>query len=117
MPHAASGMVSVTTLNAEQGMRLVAWRQNRIVLTGLSLAEAAYEMSRYNAVKFVIRDPAVAALRTGGNVNATHVEEFLDIIRRRLDVVSTAEATRSGVRVIALTSNHSKGSTMRKDLQ
>jgi ferric-dicitrate binding protein FerR (iron transport regulator) len=116
MPHAASGVVSVTTLNAEQRMRLVAWRQNQIVLTGLSLAEAAYEISRYNAVKFVIRDPAVAALRPGGQVYATHVERFLDIIQRQLDVVSTPQGTRSGVRVIALTSNHSKGSTMRKDL-
>jgi transmembrane sensor len=117
MPHAASGVVSVTTLNADQRLRLVSWRENKIVLTGLTLAEAAYEMSRYNPVKFVIRDPALAALKPGGTVSATHIEQFLDEIHRQLEVVSTPEATKSGVRVIALTSNQSTGGTMRKDRQ
>jgi len=72
--------------------RSLAWRNGRIAFAGETLAQAAREFNRYNAVKIEIGDPAVGTMRFGGYFRATDPEGFGASIERSLPV----EAERTG---------------------
>ncbi len=72
--------------------RSLAWRDGRIAFAGETLAQAAREFNRYNAVKIEIADPAVGTMRFGGYFRATDPEGFGASIERSLPV----EAKRRG---------------------
>jgi transmembrane sensor len=56
----------ITTLDPASIASALAWRQRRIDLQGLTLAEAVREFSRYSDVRIEIADPAIAGLHITG---------------------------------------------------
>jgi transmembrane sensor len=64
----------ITTLDPARVSSSLAWRQGRIDLQGLTLAEAVKEFSRYSDLKIEVDDPSVANLHITG-VYATNDPE------------------------------------------
>jgi transmembrane sensor len=67
--------VSVTRIEPQLLARRLAWTSGRIVLQGETLSEAIAEFNRYNKRQLAF-EPSIAALRVGGNFNATDPESF-----------------------------------------
>jgi transmembrane sensor len=67
--------VSVTRVEPQLLARRLAWTSGRIVLQGETLSEAIAEFNRYNKRQLAV-DPSIAALRVGGNFDATDPESF-----------------------------------------
>jgi transmembrane sensor len=57
------------------------WRRGVIVFDNTPLAEAAEQVSRYNAVKVAVTDAAIARLPVTGTVSSTDPKEFLRMAR------------------------------------
>jgi ferric-dicitrate binding protein FerR (iron transport regulator) len=66
--------------------RLVDWRRGFVTFRDTSLAEAASEFNRYNARKIVRGDPAVGALRVGGNFRWSNVDAFVRLLEQGFPV-------------------------------
>jgi transmembrane sensor len=69
--------------------QLLTWRTGHLAFDKTPLADAIAEFNRYNKRKIVIQDPAVAAIRVGGNFRATNVEGFVRLIASDLPVTAT----------------------------
>ncbi len=67
--------MSVTRIEPQLLARRLAWTSGRIVLQGETLSEAIAEFNRYNKRQLAF-EPSLAALRVGGNFNATDPESF-----------------------------------------
>jgi transmembrane sensor len=67
--------VSVTRIGPQLLARRLAWMSGRIVLQGETLSEAIAEFNRYNERQLAF-EPSIAALRVGGNFDATDPESF-----------------------------------------
>lgn len=74
--------------------RLVDWRSGFVTFRDTSLAEAASEFNRYNARKIVMGDPAVGALRVGGNFRWSNVDAFVRLLEQGFPVRAEAGADR-----------------------
>lgn len=74
--------------------RLVDWRSGFVTFRDTSLAEAASEFNRYNARKIVMGDPAVGALRVGGNFRWSNVDAFVRLLEQGFPVRAEARADR-----------------------
>jgi len=61
--------------------KLLSWRIGYVSFDNVPLGEAAVELNRYNARKIVIDDPAIAALRIGGNFRSNNTDAFLDLLQ------------------------------------
>ncbi|MFT4247371.1 MAG: FecR domain-containing protein [Pseudomonas sp.] len=72
-PHSATRY----TVNDEDVKRLLAWRQDAIVLDGRSLEQIAQEFNRYNARKLVVEDPSITALRLAGYFKTQDIDGFV----------------------------------------
>lgn len=57
--------------------QLLSWRQGYVAFRETALADAVAEFNRYNRRKIVIRDPAIAGIRVGGNFRPTNTQAFL----------------------------------------
>jgi transmembrane sensor len=71
----ANGM-SVSEVTPQVLERRLAWTSGRLEFRGESLAEAVAEFNRYNQRQIRLGDPALGALRVGGNFKATDPESF-----------------------------------------
>jgi transmembrane sensor len=60
----------------------LSWRNGFLVFRDTPLADAVAEFNRYNTRKIVIEDPAVAAIRIGGNFRSTNVDAFVRLLAR-----------------------------------
>ncbi|WP_050468553.1 FecR family protein [Herbaspirillum chlorophenolicum] len=60
--------------------RQLSWRQGKLVLDQMTLADAAEEFNRYNNKKLVITDDTVAKIRIGGSFNVDNVEGFARLL-------------------------------------
>jgi len=78
--------------------RSLVWREGKVAFAGETLAQAAAEFNRYNAVQIEIADPTVGAMRFGGYFRATDPEGFAAALEGSLPV----ETERRG-QVIVLT--------------
>lgn len=58
----------------------LSWRSGYLIFRNRALADAVAEFNRYNIRQIVIEDPAVAALRIGGNFRATNVDGFARLL-------------------------------------
>ena len=78
--------VVVRTGSVADAERLVDWRSGFVTFRDTSLAEAASEFNRYNARKIVMGDPAVGALRVGGNFRWSNVDAFVRLLEQGFPV-------------------------------
>ncbi len=90
---AAPAGFKVRELEPDEGQRVLAWHSGMLFFEGQTLAEAAEEFNRYNRRKLAIADPAIAALRIGGQFRSTNAEVFARVVERRygLQVTETTE--------------------------
>jgi transmembrane sensor len=60
---------------------MLGWRKGLIIFNHARLAEAARDFNRYNDVKLVIADPAVAAIRIDGAFKTGNIDGFSRLMR------------------------------------
>jgi transmembrane sensor len=66
--------------------RTLAWREGKIDLSGVTLAEAAAEFNRYNHRRLVITDPAIGGETFDGILRTDDLEGFAMAVRDSLNV-------------------------------
>ncbi|MEN3746409.1 FecR domain-containing protein [Sphingomonas sp. HF-S3] len=66
--------------------RALAWREGKIDLSGVTLAEAAAEFNRYNHRRLVIADPAIGGETFDGILRTDDLEGFAMAVRDSLNV-------------------------------
>jgi len=71
-----TGEISGSSKPLEELERAMAWRQGRLDLTGLTLAQAAAEFERYADLSIRIADPQVGALKVTGLYSISDPEGF-----------------------------------------
>jgi transmembrane sensor len=62
----------------------LSWRRGVLVFDKTPLADAAEEFNRYNRLKLVIADPAIASITVDGTFPANNVEAFTDVAQHIL---------------------------------
>jgi transmembrane sensor len=76
---------TVRTLTPAELEGVTAWRDGRLILDGLNLAEAAARMSAYHGREIIV-DPAVASLRMGGGIALDDLSGFIAFLPQALSV-------------------------------
>jgi transmembrane sensor len=71
--------------------QLLSWRTGHLSFDDSPLADAVAEFNRYNTRKIVILDPAVAAIRIGGNFRATNIDAFVRLIASDFPITVTPQ--------------------------
>jgi transmembrane sensor len=64
----------------------LSWRQDQLVFTETTLAEAVAEFNRYNSTKLLVTDPAVARLKINGTFPTTGAEMFARVSQHILQL-------------------------------
>jgi len=73
--------VLVHTDATSEAEKLLSWRRQYVVFENTALTDAVAEFNRYNTRKIVIADPAIAAVRIGGNFRSTNTDGFLWLLQ------------------------------------
>lgn len=76
----AGGGALVREKPVAQVEEYLSWQQGFVSFHETPLEEAVAELNRYNVRKIAIADPAVAAVRIGGNFRSTNVDAFVRLI-------------------------------------
>ena len=79
-----------------EAQRHLDWREGFLHFRDTALADAAAEFNRYNTVRIEMGDPAVAALRVGGNFRWSNAEAFARLLEQGFPV----RAEREGDRIV-----------------
>ncbi|MBV7534696.1 FecR domain-containing protein [Duganella sp. sic0402] len=66
----------------QQTTSRLSWRQGRLVLDQMTLAQAAQEFNRYNKRQLLIADPVAAQLRIGGSFNVDNIDGFARLLEQ-----------------------------------
>ncbi|NVE00168.1 FecR domain-containing protein [Massilia sp. BJB1822] len=74
------GGIAQSQVSPEQMRGRLGWREGRLILDQMPLAQAAAEFNRYNNRKIVIADPEVAAIKVGGSFSPTNVDGFTHLL-------------------------------------
>lgn len=74
--------VVVRAGTVEQAERLLSWRDGFLTFQDTPLDAAAAEFNRYNARRIVIADPAIAAIRIGGNFRWSNADAFVRLLEQ-----------------------------------
>lgn len=77
---ADAGNLLVTKLSPQQLSANLSWLQGKLVLSDVSLAEAARQFNRYGSKQLVIKDEAAAHIVIGGVFEASNVEAFARLL-------------------------------------
>lgn len=87
---ASDDAVEISHRTEQQVASQLGWRQGKLILDQMTLAQAAHEFNRYNRKQLIIADPTVAAIRIGGNFNVDNVDGFARLLQQgmglRVDV-------------------------------
>jgi transmembrane sensor len=70
------------------------WRSGYIALRDTVLAAAVAEFNRYNQKQLVIADPSIAEIRIGGNLRATNVDAFVNVLERGFPIRADDQGNR-----------------------
>jgi len=65
-----------------QLVQLLSWREGRLVMDQLTLAQAAGEFNRYNRRQLVIADPALSGMVIGGSFAPENVDGFARLLQQ-----------------------------------
>jgi transmembrane sensor len=76
----------VTTANAEEIARALAWQEPLLRLRGSTLAEVAAEFERRTGRRIVLADPALGARRVGGRFRGDDPDGFASLIAATLEL-------------------------------
>jgi transmembrane sensor len=79
---AAGDMVQVSHDSEQQIASRLSWRQGRLVLDGMTLAQAAQEFNRYNRRQLIVTDPVAAQLQLGGSFNVDNIDGFARLLQQ-----------------------------------
>jgi transmembrane sensor len=89
-----AGGLDVSTLDGDAQVRTVdigkvtGWRDGRIFLEDLSLADAVAEMNRHSPVQISIADPQIASLRVNGMFRAGEPRAFVDALEQYFPIAA-----------------------------
>lgn len=72
--------VLVRSLPLAEAERLLEWRDGFLTFDDTTLADAAAEFNRYSARRLELGDPAVGALRVGGNFRWSNADAFASLL-------------------------------------
>lgn len=78
--------MSVTKRNAQELADALAWRRGVLVFRSTKLIDAVREVNRYNQVKIVIADPAIADLKFSGEIKSDNLEDFLALAQTMMQL-------------------------------
>jgi transmembrane sensor len=92
-----AGVIAKTSASADALERAIAWREGRLDLSGLTLAQAAEEFARYSDRRILIDDPQVGAMRVAGAYSLSDPEGFARAAALSLGLA--ADVTPQGVRL------------------
>jgi len=84
------GRIALQQLPAERTGNQLSWREGRLVLDQLTLAQAADEFNRYNRRKLVIADPSVAQMSIGGSFSPSNIDGFARLLEQGFGLHATA---------------------------
>jgi transmembrane sensor len=100
----ASGKLREYHSLTEQSLaQLLAWQRGRIELTNRPLTDALQEFARYQPIQqFNIQDKDLRRLRMGGELEATHLMDFLDSLARLYGIQHTLTMGPDGQTVVTL---------------
>ena len=88
---ASNDVVEISHRTEQQVAGQLGWRQGKLILDQMTLAQAAREFNRYNRKQLIITDPAVAQIRIGGNFNVDNVDGFARLLQQGMGLrVDTA---------------------------
>jgi transmembrane sensor len=79
---AAGDMVQVSHDSEQQVASRLSWRQGRLVLDGMTLAQAAQEFNRYNRRQLIVTDPVAAQMQLGGSFNVDNIDGFARLLQQ-----------------------------------
>lgn len=79
---ASASRIERASLTPQGTAQQLAWREGRLVLDRMTLAQAAAEFNRYNQRKLVISDPAAARIVLGGSFSPTNLDGFVRLLER-----------------------------------
>lgn len=82
--------IKVTALTPAQIERALAWQSLRLEFFDRPLGDVVADFNRYNQRKLVVRDPATAGVRIGGNFRADNVDDFVRLLEIGFDISATA---------------------------
>lgn len=82
----ASAEGRLGSVSAVSAAGIAPWREGRISFHDLPLAHVLAEFERYGPPRFLIRDPAVAALRLTGTFNPRYLDNFARVLPQVLPV-------------------------------
>jgi transmembrane sensor len=83
--------------------QLLAWQRGRIDLTNKPLSEALEEFARYQSIEeFHFQDKKLRQLRVGGELEATHLMDFLDSLTKVYGIQHTLSRGPDGQTVVNL---------------
>ena len=86
--------VRVVSVAPERVQTALSWRRGLIVFDDTRLADVAAEFNRYNTVKLVITDPALAEAHVGGAFHPTNLDAFVRILGQDLKVSAQSDGDR-----------------------
>jgi transmembrane sensor len=88
-------------LDKEQLASSIAWGDEWLQLSGVTVGSAIERFNRYNRRQLRVLDPSVAAIKVGGGFWASDVDVFLAVLERRFGVEHAAIDV-SGTKTITL---------------
>lgn len=74
--------VTIDRKTPAQLAHLLSWREGRLVIDQLTLAQAAEEFNRYNRRKLVIADPALSGMVIGGSFAPENIDGFARLLQQ-----------------------------------
>ena len=90
-----------------------AWLEGQVAGRKQRLDEALWQFERYNAVRFVFDDPAIAEFEIGGGYSLASLDDFLLAMKIGLDVEAVPVVGDGSVRRTYFLRRASKGSARR----
>jgi transmembrane sensor len=82
MAKAEQGHLTVSEGQPGEVANQLAWRQGKLFLGKMTLAQAAHEFNRYNRVQLVVDDADAGAIRLGGSFNVDNVAGFARLLQQ-----------------------------------
>ncbi|QJQ01202.1 FecR domain-containing protein [Herbaspirillum rubrisubalbicans] len=94
-----NGLITMSEKTPQSIEHQLSWRQGKLVLDQMTLAQAASEFNRYNKKKIIINDPLAAQIRIGGSFNVDNVDGFVRLLQSGfgLTVQETGNEIKIGV--------------------
>lgn len=83
---ATTDSMSLTRESANEIANELSWQHGLLVFYRTPLAEAAYQMNRYNKEKILIADASLNSLPINGTLSATDPEQFARVLRNIFDL-------------------------------